>query len=132
MKKSNVKNTITFELELGSFNEYEDLIDLIQQQIGHKLYKWDKATNEAEQGLTKLLETKGKLTGSEINKYCEEHNINATMWIMRRQPEYEKIKYHIELLKKLQLSFDLYNYNCSTIEELQSNGEFEYGLNWRP
>jgi hypothetical protein len=133
MKQNKRKDTITFDLELGSFNEYEDIIDLIQQQIGHKLYKWDKSTNEAEKGLTKLLETKGQLTGSEINDYCEEHNINPTMWILRRQPEYEKIQYHIELLKKLQYSYDLYNYNVSTIEELQSNGGgYEYGLNWRP
>jgi hypothetical protein len=133
MKKNYKKDTITFDLELGSFNEYEDIISIIQQQIGHQLYKWDKATNEIEKGLTKLLEEKGQLTGREITDYCEGHNTNPTLWILRRQPEYEKIQYNIELLKKLQYSYDLYNYNCSTIEELHSNGAgLEYGLNWRP
>lgn len=106
-------------------DEFEDIINLVRQQVVHELYKWQKETSEAERALTQHLDDVGSMSGEELTKWCEEHKVNLGLWLYRKQPQYQNYKYHLELLQKVQQSYDKWSYGPD-----YDFDDFEYGLGW--
>jgi len=107
------------------YDEFADIIELVSTQVAYELHKLEKGCTEAELALCTELSKKGKMRGTEIEKFCNERNIHFGRWYMHIYPRYTKYNYHLELLQKMQQSYDKWNYGSD-----YEPADFEYGLGW--
>ena len=118
------KSKIKLEFEIESFNELQEMVELVQQQVSHLWSVWDKKSTESQKMLMELIHNNPNELPTNLEDYFNDKD-EMVLFTLSTKDLYWKFINGLERLKQFQKAYDKFNYNMS--EPFEEN---RYGLHW--
>lgn len=119
-----MKSILKFTVELNNFNEAEELVEIVTNQVGHLWAQWDKRSTPDQKILMETLRKNPNTLPEDILTYFDSES-EMMVFMLRTKEYFWKYVNALERLKNLQKAYDKFNYNLS-----EPFPEKNYGLHW--
>ncbi len=118
------KSKIKLEFEIESFNELQEMVELVQKQVSYLWQMWDKKSTESQKMLMELIHNNPNELPTNLEDYFNDKD-EMVLFSLITKDLYWKFINGLERLKQFQKAYDKFNYNMS--EPFEEN---RYGLHW--
>ena len=118
-------NKIKLVVELNDYNEVEELVQIVTNQVAHLWSKWDKVSTPGQKTLMEVLRKNPNTLPSDIDTYFNNES-EKMMFMLKTKEYYWSYINALERLKELQKAVDKSNYH--RVEPFE---ETYYGLHWQ-
>jgi Na+/phosphate symporter len=118
------KSKIKLEFEIESFNELQEMVELVQKQVSYLWQMWDKKSTESQKMLMELIHNNPNELPTNLEDYFNDKD-EMVLFTLSTKDLYWKFINGLERLKQFQKAYDKFNYNMS--EPFEEN---RYGLHW--
>jgi hypothetical protein len=119
-----MNNKLKFTVELNNYNEAEELVQLVTNQVGHLWAQWDKRSTPDQKILMETLRKNPNTLPEDILTYFDSES-EMMVFMLRTKEYFWNYVNALERLKDLQKAIDRCNYNSYEPFE-----EAHYGLHW--
>jgi hypothetical protein len=119
------ENKLKLVVELNDFNEVEELLQIVTNQVSHLWSRWDKHSTPDQKILMEMLKKNNNTLPSDIDTYFQDKS-DMMMFMLRTKDYFWNYINALERLTDLQKAVDKLNYN-----RLEPFEETNYGLHWQ-